>query len=185
LARDEPEKEEAKRYTKRDIVMILRLSLDLPEDATYIRTTRLLSRCLMQDIKVTRQTIDDVELIVTELCSNVIRHAQSKEKHFLITLEYSKPQVVITVTDTGQGFSQEDVLPVGTARPDGDGGERCGGYGMFLLEGLSDKVDFTATDPHGTTVRVEKNLHYETQGDADAATKRDQTSGGTVTASKE
>jgi len=163
--------------------MILRLSLDLPEDTSYIRTTRLLSRCLLQDIKVNRATIDDVELIVTELCSNVIRHAQSKETHFLVTLEYYKPQVVITVTDTGEGFSQEDMPPVGSERTDFDGGERFGGFGMVLLEGLSDKVDFTATDPHGTTVRVEKALHYETEGDAEIAETRDEKEGGSVTAS--
>lgn len=165
--------------------MILRLSLDLPEDVTYIRTTRLLSRCLLQDIKVRLDIIRDVEMIVTELCSNVVRHAQSKDTHFLITLEYSKPQVVITVKDTGRGFSQEDVLPVGTLRPDAGGGERYGGYGLALLEGLSDKLDFTVTEPQGTTVRVEKALHYETQGDADEAEARDQTGGGVVTASKE
>lgn len=165
--------------------MILRLSLDLPEDMTYIRTTRLLSRCLLEDIKVSRDTIADVETIVTELCSNVVRHAQSKETHFLVTLEYYKPQVVITVTDTGDGFSKTDLPPVGSERKDFDGGERMGGFGMVLLEGLSDKVDFTATDWHGTTVRVEKKLHYETQGDAIEATERDKKSGGEVTASKE
>lgn len=165
--------------------MILRLSLDLPEDSTYIRTTRLLSRCLLQDIKVNRQTIEDVELIVTELCSNVIRHAQSKETHFLITLEYYKPQVVITVKDAGDGFSQEGVAPVGSERTDFGGGERLGGWGMLLLEGVSDKVDYTETDPHGTTVRVEKTLHYETQGDANEAAERDTMGGGTVTATKE
>lgn len=164
--------------------MILRLSLDLPEDTSYIRTTRLLSRCLLEDIKVSRETIEDVELIVTELCSNVIRHAQSKETHFLVILEYYKPQIVITVKDTGRGFSQEDVLPVGTARSDGDGEERYGGYGMSLLAGVSDKVDFTATDPHGTTVRVEKILHYDTQEDADEAAERDKKGGGEVAASK-
>jgi len=163
--------------------MILRLSLNLPEDTTYIRTTRLLSRCLLEDIKVNRETIADVETIVTELCSNVIRHAQSKETHFLITLEYFKAQVVITVKDTGRGFSKEDVLPAGTARSDSDGGERYGGYGMSLIEGLSDKVDFTDTDPHGTTVRVEKTLYYDTKEDAHAASERDK-QGGVVTASK-
>jgi anti-sigma regulatory factor (Ser/Thr protein kinase) len=163
--------------------MILRLSLDLPEDENYIRTTRLLSRCLLEDIKVDKECIGDVETIVTELCSNVIRHAQSKETHFLITLEYYKPEIVITVRDAGRGFVMDDVLPVGAARPDGEFGERLGGWGLTLLEGVSDKLDFTATDPHGTTVRVEKRLHYKTQGDADEATERDTSPGGVVTAS--
>lgn len=66
--------------------MILRLSLGLPEDTTYIRTTRLLRRCLLQDIRVNRDTINDVELIVTELCSNVIRqysllHSARSQQH--------------------------------------------------------------------------------------------------------
>lgn len=54
-----------------------------------------------------------------------------------------------------------------------------------LLKGLSDKVDFMATEPHGTTVRVEKALQYETQDDAAKAAARDQTGGGVVAASKE
>ena len=162
----------------------MRLSLDLPEDEAYIRTTRLLSRTLLEDIKVNRTTIDDVETIVAELCSNVVRHAHSNVKHFVVTLECYKPQVVITVTDKGQGFAQADVLPIGTSRSDGKGGERLGGWGLTLLKGLSDKVDFTVTDPHGTTVRVEKDLHYETQGDADEAAERDTKSGVVVTMSK-
>ncbi|MGI4792163.1 MAG: ATP-binding protein [Janthinobacterium lividum] len=153
--------------------MILRLSLDLPEDLSYIRTTRLLSRTLLEDIKVVKEDMDDVEIIVGELCSNVVRHAHSKEKHYSVVLEYYEPRVVITVTDKGQGFGQEDVLPAGTVRPDEAGGERVGGFGLFLLEGLSDKLKFTATVPHGTTVHVEKKLRYETQGDANEAAERD------------
>ena len=165
--------------------MILRLSLDLPEDATYVRTTRLLSRTLLEDLKVNKHDIDDVETIVAELCTNVVRHARSKETHFLISLEYYKPRVVITVTDAGEGFTPKDVAPAGTIRADFEGGERMGGWGLSLVEGLTDKLNFTATAPRGTTVRAEKNLHYETQGDAQEATERDRSSGGEVTASKE
>ncbi len=123
--------------------MILRLSLDLPEDATYVRTTRLLSRTLLEDMKVTKTDIDEVETIVAELYTNVVRHAKSKETHFLVTLEYYKPQVVITVTDAGEGFAPKDVAPVGTVRADFEGGERMGGWGLALIEGLTDKLDFT------------------------------------------
>ena len=160
--------------------MILRLSLDLPEDGHYIRTTRLLSRCLLEDLGVTRDIIEDVETIVAELCSNVIRHAPSEAYQYVVVLEYYKPRVVITVTDTGWGFNQTDVHAVGELRPDGFGGMRLGGWGLSLLDGLSDKIDFSTTDPHGTTVRVEKNLIYETQEDADQATRRDASRGGLV-----
>jgi len=95
-------------------------------------------------------------MIVTKLCSNVIRHANFKDTHFLVTLEYYKPQFVITIKDTGRDFAQKDTLPVGAMRSGIDGSERYSGYGISLLEGLSDKVDFTETDPHGATVRVKK-----------------------------
>ena len=163
--------------------MILRLSLDLPEDERYIRTARLLSRALLEDIKVTAPIIMDVENIIGELCGNVIRHAQSKASHFQVILEYYEPKVVITVTDTGKGFVKDDVPPVGQLRSNGTGGKRVGGYGMIMLEGLSDKLDFIATIPQGTTVRIEKNLTYETKLDADQAAIRDaENSTGTVAA---
>jgi anti-sigma regulatory factor (Ser/Thr protein kinase) len=101
--------------------MILRPSLNLPEDATYIRTTRLLSRCLLDDMRVTRATIDDVETIVAELCSNVVRHAHAHETNFILMLECYKPQVVIKVVDQGLGFVTQDILPAGTVRSDGHG----------------------------------------------------------------
>jgi anti-sigma regulatory factor (Ser/Thr protein kinase) len=170
-----------------DDTMILRLSINLPEDTDSVRTARRLSRCLLEDIRVELPVIDEVETIVAELCSNVIRHARSEAAHYLVTLEYKESQAVITVTDEGRGFAREDVPPMGAPRPDGDGGEpRYGGFGLFLLEGLSDKVDFTATVPHGTTVRVEKALRYETRGDADqAAAERDAGSSSGVTVGTE
>ena len=158
--------------------MILQLSLSLPDDQTYIRTTRLLSRTLMEDMKVVKADIDDVETIVGELCSNVVRHAHLKSLHYKVALEYYEPRVVITVTDEGQGFDLEEISEIGAVRADLDGSERLGGFGLPLLEGLSDKIDFTETYPHGTTVRVEKKLHYETQIASNEAAFLDKGSGG-------
>jgi hypothetical protein len=53
-----------------------------------------------------------------------------------------------------------------------------------MLEGLSDKIDFSTTDPHGTTVRVEKYLRYESPSAAYEATKMDTGNGSAVTATK-
>jgi anti-sigma regulatory factor (Ser/Thr protein kinase) len=164
--------------------MILRLALKLPDDEVYVRTARLLSRCLLEDIRVDEVTIGDVESIVSELCSNAVRHAKSKATRFEVTLEYYKPKVVITVTDEGEGFVRADVPPAGSSRPDGKGGERLGGWGLELLEGMADKLTFSTTDPHGTTVRVEKNLRYDTEEDANAATERDKGGGGDVVANR-
>jgi len=153
--------------------MIFRLSLDLPEDIDLVRTARLLSRTLLADLVVIKSDIDDVETIVDELCTNVIRHAHSLSTHFSVLLEYYKACVVITVTDEGQGFGAVDVRPIGASRPDMEGGQRIGGFGLPLIKGLSDRLDFTTTDPHGTTARAVKSLHYETLVAAHKASELD------------
>jgi anti-sigma regulatory factor (Ser/Thr protein kinase) len=154
--------------------MILRLSLDLPEEGAYVPLARHLGRCLLEYMKVAPEDVSDVETLVTELVANVVRHAHSTEGRFQVALDYFADRVVMTVADAGQGFSFRDVPPVGTARPDFGGGERLGGFGMPLLEALSDRLEFTRTDPHGTTVRAEKRLRYETAESSAAAEGMDE-----------
>lgn len=161
--------------------MILRLSLDLPDDLAFVRTARLLSRTLLEDIQVVPPDVDAVETIISELCTNVVRHAHT-EYHYTVVLEYYQPKVVITVSDHGAGFSPEDVRPVGSPRPDLDGQARVGGFGLMLLERLSDRLDITGTDPHGATVCAEKNLHYQSREAAEVAAERDNRPGRAVEA---
>jgi serine/threonine-protein kinase RsbW len=142
--------------------MILRLSLELPEDGEFVRITRVLGRTLLEHLKVQEGDIDDLELLVGELCTNVIRHADTAHERFRVVLEYHADKVDLVVEDTGEGFSFKDVPEAGTERPDTiGGGERIGGYGMSLVRALADRLEFHRTDPQGTTVRAEVALHYQ------------------------
>jgi len=151
--------------------MILRLMLELPEDLAYIRITRILGRALLEHLQAEQRDIADVETLVGELCSNVLRHAQSHDGRFQVALEYHSDYVSIIVEDRGAGFSFQDVPPAGTPRADFGGGQRLGGFGMQLIHGLSDRLEFHRTDPHGTTVCAEKKLHYRSEHAAAAAVK--------------
>ena len=123
----------------------------------------------MEFLKVLPVDIGDVETIVGELAANVIRHAHSINGRFQVVLEFYAERVVITVIDSGNGFIFRDVPEIGSPRPDLNGGERLGGYGLPLLDALSDRLEFGRTDPRGTTVRAEKGLRYSTERDADHA----------------
>jgi anti-sigma regulatory factor (Ser/Thr protein kinase) len=161
--------------------MILRLSLDLPEDQEYIHTTRLLSRTLLDDLRVVAQDKDDIETIVTELCTNVVRHAQSTEGRYHLVVEYHREKAVITVEDKGIGFCPETAAAPGTVRPDElAGGMRIGGFGVPLVTALSDHIQFELVLPQGTKVQVEKALHYETAQAEDRAESMDQGEGAKV-----
>jgi serine/threonine-protein kinase RsbW len=164
--------------------MILKLSLDLPDDGAYVQITRLLGRTLLEHLRVVDADIADLELLVGELCTNVIRHAQPSEGRYRVTLEYLADRVELTVEDTGKGFSFTDVPEAGTQRPDSlQGGQRIGGFGMGLVQALADRLEFRRTDPHGTTVRAEVELHYQTEAAAEKAAEMDASEGGQVTVS--
>ena len=141
--------------------MLIKLTLDLPEEQPYLRISRMLGRTLLTQLEACEQDIDEVELVVGELCANVLRHARSTEQRYRVVIEYHDDRVVIAVEDQGIGFVAKDILPVGAERADFDGQpERIGGYGLKLVELLSDKVQFQPSTPHGTVVRAEKHLRF-------------------------
>lgn len=138
--------------------MGVKVALDLPEDESNVRMARRMGRLLLEEQAVPERVIDDIELVLGELCTNVIRHARSHAGQFQVALEYLSDRVVITVADRGQGFSTNDVPAPGSVRSDGCGRNRIGGFGLPIVERLSDKLDFRSADPQGTVVRVEKRL---------------------------
>ncbi len=161
--------------------MILKVSLDLPGDGTYLRIARRVGHTLLEDMGVTQQDIGDIEFIVGELCTNVVRHAQTlKDGRFLVMLEYHADRIVVVVEDKGVGLPFKDVREAGSARLDLDGSERLGGFGLDLVRKMADHIEFQRSDPHGTTVMAEKLLHYNTALDAQEAKLLDQSHGGAV-----
>ncbi len=161
--------------------MILKVSLDLPNDGTYLWIARRVGHTLLKDMGVVDLDIADIEFIVGELCTNVVRHAQSLENgRFLVMLEYHADKVVIIVEDKGVGFPFKDVREAGSARLDRDGSERLGGFGLDLVRKMADQIEFRRSDPHGTTVFAEKALHYNSLSDAQDAERLDQAPGGEI-----
>ncbi|MES2460224.1 MAG: ATP-binding protein [Armatimonadota bacterium] len=139
--------------------MILRLSLDLPEDESLTGMVRHLSRTVLESMHVSPKDIDDLEYVIGELSTNAVRHAH--DLTYSIELELHPDRAVVIVTDKGKGFSFANVPPPGTMRVDESGGERMGGWGLPLVQMLADRVEFLPTSPHGTTVRAEKILRFE------------------------
>ena len=159
--------------------MILRISLDLPGDGTYLRIARRIGHTLMEDLGVVPQDITDIEFIIGELCTNVVRHAQTaKDSRYTVTLEYHADRVAIIVEDQGIGFSAGDVSTVGSVRPDRDGSDRLGGFGLDLIRLMADHIEFRHSSPQGATVVAEKALHFNSPAQARQAEDLEEHSGG-------
>lgn len=135
-----------------------RIILELPEDRSSAPLALLIGRSFLEHHTATQQDVDDVETLVGELCTNVIRHAQSQEGYFRITLEYHGDSITLTVEDHGPGFDTRRVPPVGSLRPDEQEGERYGGFGLPLIEKLADTVRFEPRTPSGMSACVKKRL---------------------------
>ena len=91
---------------------------------------RRLVRCLENVLD--RPALDNVELLVTELVTNAIRHAGVGGAGWVaVELRVSPDLVRVEVVDPGRGFDPH-TLP-------GAGEERGSGWGLFLVDQLSDR----------------------------------------------
>lgn len=99
-------------------------------DARTPAAARRLVRCL--DAILERATVDDLELMVTELVTNSVRHA-GLGQHSWVQLELNVvPDLVrVEVIDPGRGFDPAD-RPTGTDI-------RGSGWGLYLVEQLADR----------------------------------------------
>jgi anti-sigma regulatory factor (Ser/Thr protein kinase) len=87
--------------------------------------------------------METLRLLVTELVTNSVKHARAETVNLRVTV---KPASVWTeVRDEGPGFD-----PSTTGTP----GDDRGGWGLFLVERLSDRWG-TARDTDGTRVWFE------------------------------
>lgn len=89
--------------------MILIVSLDLPGDGICLRIAQRIGHILLEDLGGIGRDIYDIEFIVGELCTSVVRHAQmTGESWVLLTQEYHADRAAIIVENRGKGFSARD-----------------------------------------------------------------------------
>jgi serine/threonine-protein kinase RsbW len=133
--------------------MILKMILNLPSDAAYVPIVRALSATLMEQLGIVQQDVDAASLVIGEVCANVVRHAHiDPHTHYSVGVDYAAEHIDITVIDQGKGFD-----PRAVAEPDL---ERAGGWGIWLVENLTERVEFEVVPGGGTTVSARIRVHY-------------------------
>ena len=133
--------------------MELSLSLTLPRDKQTVPVARHIVRNAMEQVGVEETCVDDVELALSEACTNVLLHSGPGDQ-FVVRLDLEDRLGVLRIIDVGHGFDSarlqaEDQL-VDAER----------GRGLGLMRALVDRVDFTSRDEAGTIVTLEKVLTY-------------------------
>ena len=90
-----------------------------------------------------KRAADDVRLCVSEAVTNVVRHAYGRDGGEVeIVVERENDEVSVVVRDDGRGMTKSER----------EG--RAGGYGLRIIEELSDHCSFASAPTHGTHVEM-------------------------------
>ena len=141
--------------------MEVKLTLALPRDAYSVPVARRVLKSSLTALGVREGVISDIELALTEACTNVLDHAADSDEYEL-SAGIDGQVCVIEVVDRGAGFDGS-LAGLSDAEDSAEGGR-----GIQLMRALVDRVTFTSRPAAGTVVHLEKELEW----DDDAPVKR-------------
>lgn len=132
--------------------MEINMALLLPRDARTVPVARHICREALRELGVEAGCLADIEVALTEACTNVLEHSRAGEE-YEVQVRLAERDCIIRVVDQGEGFDADAPVP----RAD-DSAES--GRGIALMRALVDHVKFESRPQEGTVVRLEKQLLY-------------------------
>jgi serine/threonine-protein kinase RsbW len=133
--------------------MDISLALTLPRDEQTVPVARHIVRNAMEQVGVEEACIYDVELALSEACTNVLLHSGPGDQ-FVVRLDLEDRIGLIRIIDLGHGFDSSKLQSEDPTL------EAERGRGLGLMQALVDRVDFTSRAEAGTIVTLEKVLTY-------------------------
>ena len=143
--------------------MEIKMALYLPRDAESVTVARrVLDRCL-ETLGVTPDTRADIALALSEACANVVQHAGPAEE-YQVQVSARNGQCVIEVVNAGsvrggRGTGQERFSARALARGAVPATAEHG-RGLAIINAVTDNMQLTGNERHGTTVHFEKTLQW-------------------------
>jgi serine/threonine-protein kinase RsbW len=132
----------------------IKLTLALPRDEVSVPVVRRLLRQAMDVLGVEPDVTHDIELALTEACTNVLDHSDETDE-YEVSAGIDGDQCVIEVIDRGSGFDGS-IEGLADAAPSAEEGR-----GIQLMRALVDRVTFDNRPSKGTVVHLEKKLEWQ------------------------
>ncbi len=133
--------------------------LQVPAEMTYLPCIGHFSKALftkhpgLQDRE--DQLAYNLELIVYEACSNVIRHAYAplQQGKLELKLWFENHKIVMQIVDFGPGFSPHDI-------PDPDlNNPQSGGLGLYIIKNIVDHLEYSSNkESQKNILQLEKKI---------------------------
>ena len=117
------------------------VSVELPVEAEAAAIAREVVADALVEVPVPEDRVEDLRLLTSEIVTNAVRHAGlAREDTIGVAVEVSERRVRVEVADEGPGFDPSDL-------PDPPP-ERVGGWGLHLVEQLSDRWGVIRNEPN-------------------------------------
>ena len=134
------------------------LVLRLPRDAHSVPLTRQVLDAALASIGVTEDCRADVQLALSEACTNVIQHAETSQ-NYQVQVGFDENQCTIEVIDDGAGIDESTYIdpnrPVQIPSPFDESGR-----GLRIIALVADEVEVRRRRPKGTLLRFVKRLSW-------------------------
>lgn len=141
--------------------------LDLPSEASVLSLVRAALRAVADDARRVRllpREVDEVQVVLQEACTNVIRHAHKGDASKRLVVEFLRREdaLEILVRDSGPEFV------LGAKKRDESEGIPEGGYGVTIMRSWMDEVTLTH-DGSGNLLRLVRRYKVAAEGERVAA----------------
>ncbi len=133
--------------------MQLEVRLALPRDGASVPLVRHIVKAALQGARVTPDCVSEVEVAISEACTNVVLHAHQSNR-YEVQITIGDEQLGLDVIDSGTGFGAADMdasMPEHTAH---------NGRGLGLMTSLMDKAVFDSVTGEGGSVHMMKRLRW-------------------------
>ncbi len=127
-------------------------SLCVPRDEASVPIVRHVCRDLLKDLGVGPGCLYDIEVAVSEACTNVLKHASHPDAGYEVKIDVTQERCVISVIDPGGGFDHK-AAQFQAAHPTAEAGR-----GLHLMKALVDDLRFVSEPRVGSIVHLEKTL---------------------------
>ena len=119
--------------------MEISLALRLPRERLSVPVARHVVRDAMRAVGVEATCIADVELALSEACTNALQHAGPGDE-YAVRLDLEDQRCAVRVIDLGHGFDAQ-------RRRDEAEPDAVGGRGLDLINALVDRAQLTYANP--------------------------------------
>jgi serine/threonine-protein kinase RsbW len=132
--------------------MRVQVAMTLPFEAASVPMARHSVAAALRTARVTSDCIHEVEVALSEACTNVLQHA-GEGQAYEVTIKIVDQQLTVDVLDSGQGFDETPAEPPGMADVAAEEGR-----GLALIQALTDRAVFDSVSGGGGRVQLRKTL---------------------------